>query len=52
MGHLLVIESWVGSMSRLLPTAIREEGHEFTFVTRDLHHYLRSAPAGTGRIRC
>ncbi|WP_405456184.1 ATP-grasp domain-containing protein [Streptomyces sp. NBC_00101] len=48
MGHLLVIESWVGSMSRLLPTAIREEGHEFTFVTRDLHHYLRSAPAGDG----
>ncbi|MFD7556373.1 ATP-grasp domain-containing protein [Streptomyces sp. NPDC059835] len=48
MGHLLVIESWVGSMSRLLPRAIREEGHEFTFVTRDLHHYLRSAPEGEG----
>ncbi|MFG2879444.1 ATP-grasp domain-containing protein [Streptomyces sp. NPDC048337] len=48
MGHLLVIESWVGSMSRLLPRAIREDGHEFTFVTRDLHHYLRSAPAGDG----
>ncbi|MFD8983302.1 ATP-grasp domain-containing protein [Streptomyces sp. NPDC059564] len=45
MGHLLVIESWVGSMSRLLPRAIRESGHEFTFVTRDLHHYLRAAPA-------
>ncbi|NUK40719.1 ATP-grasp domain-containing protein [Streptomyces lunaelactis] len=45
MGHLLVIESWVGSMSRLLPRAVREGGHEFTFVTRDLHHYLRSAPA-------
>ncbi|WP_327282227.1 MULTISPECIES: ATP-grasp domain-containing protein [unclassified Streptomyces] len=45
MGHLLVIESWVGSMSGLLPAAIREGGHEFTFVTRDLHHYLRSAPA-------
>jgi biotin carboxylase len=45
VGHLLVIESWVGSMSRLLPRAIREGGHEFTFVTRDLHHYLRSAPA-------
>ncbi|MFD3530245.1 ATP-grasp domain-containing protein [Streptomyces sp. NPDC058664] len=45
MGHLLVIESWVGSMSRLLPRAIREGGHEFTFVTRDLHHYLRTAPA-------
>ncbi|MFJ8017342.1 ATP-grasp domain-containing protein [Streptomyces sp. NPDC096339] len=48
MGHLLVIESWVGSMSRLLPRAIREDGHEFTFVTRDLHHYLRSAPASDG----
>lgn len=33
-------------MSRLLPRAIREGGHEFTFVTRDLHHYLRSAPEG------
>ncbi|MEW2137976.1 ATP-grasp domain-containing protein [Streptomyces sp. NPDC005409] len=45
MGHLLVVESWVGSMSRLLPRAIREGGHEFSFLTRDLHHYLRSAPA-------
>lgn len=34
-------------MSRLLPRAIREGGHEFTFLTRDLHHYLRSAPEGT-----
>lgn len=32
-------------MSRLLPRAIREGGHEFSFLTRDLHHYLRSAPA-------
>ncbi|MEV7520049.1 ATP-grasp domain-containing protein [Streptomyces sp. NPDC091371] len=48
MGHVLVIESWVGSMSRLLPRAIREGGHEFTFLTRDLHHYLRSAPADGG----
>lgn len=47
MAHLLMIESWVGSMSRLLPRAIREAGHEFTFLTRDLHHYLRSAPEGT-----
>ncbi|WP_395296795.1 ATP-grasp domain-containing protein [Kitasatospora hibisci] len=46
MAHLLVIESWVGSMSRLLPRALREGGHRFTFLTRDLHHYLRSAPAG------
>lgn len=47
MGHLLMVESWVGSMSRLLPRAIREGGHEFTFLTRDLHHYLRTAPEGT-----
>ncbi|MEU2062464.1 ATP-grasp domain-containing protein [Streptomyces sp. NPDC013455] len=47
MAHLLMVESWVGSMSRLLPRAIREGGHEFTFLTRDLHHYLRSAPDGT-----
>ncbi|MFJ4324503.1 ATP-grasp domain-containing protein [Streptomyces tricolor] len=47
MAHLLVVESWVGSMSRLLPRAIREGGHAFTFLTRDLHHYLRSAPEGT-----
>ncbi|MDB1086399.1 ATP-grasp domain-containing protein [Streptomyces sp. ACA25] len=46
MGHLLVIESWVGAMSRLLPRAIGEAGHRFTFLTRDLHHYLRSAPTG------
>ncbi|GAA0299065.1 ATP-grasp domain-containing protein [Streptomyces polychromogenes] len=46
MAHLLVVESWVGSMSRLLPRAIGEGGHEFTFVTRDLHHYLRGAGSG------
>ncbi|MGI5469957.1 ATP-grasp domain-containing protein [Streptomyces sp. CA-132043] len=46
MAHLLMVESWVGAMSRLLPRAIREGGHEFTFLTRDLHHYLRSAPEG------
>ncbi|WP_217236650.1 ATP-grasp domain-containing protein [Streptomyces sp. AC555_RSS877] len=46
MAHLLLVESWVGSMSRLLPRAIRENGHDFTFLTRDLHHYLRSAPEG------
>ncbi|WP_404952844.1 ATP-grasp domain-containing protein [Streptomyces sp. 147326] len=45
MGHLLVVESWVGSMSRLLPRAIGEGGHTFSFLTRDLHHYLRAAPA-------
>ncbi|MFF0011827.1 ATP-grasp domain-containing protein [Streptomyces sp. NPDC005374] len=47
MAHLLMVESWVGSMSRLLPRAVREGGHEFTFLTRDLHHYLRSAPEGS-----
>ncbi|MER5865939.1 ATP-grasp domain-containing protein [Kitasatospora sp. NPDC002040] len=47
MAHLLVIESWVGSMSRLLPRAIGEGGHRFTFLTRDLHHYLRAAPSDT-----
>ncbi|WP_199896638.1 ATP-grasp domain-containing protein [Streptomyces niger] len=46
MAHLLMVESWVGAMSRLLPRAIREGGHEFTFLTRDLHHYLRNAPEG------
>ncbi|GGL37751.1 ATP-grasp domain-containing protein [Planomonospora parontospora] len=45
MAHLLVIESWVGAMSTLLPRAIRDAGHRFTFLTRDLHHYLRSAPS-------
>jgi biotin carboxylase len=44
VAHLLMIESWVGAMSSLLPRAIRENGHRFTFLTRDLHHYLRSAP--------
>uniref|UniRef100_A0AAU2VJ16 ATP-grasp domain-containing protein n=1 Tax=Streptomyces sp. NBC_00008 TaxID=2903610 RepID=A0AAU2VJ16_9ACTN len=47
MAHLLMVESWVGSMSRLLPRAIREGGHDFTFITRDVHHYLRAAPEGT-----
>ncbi len=42
-----MIESWVGAMSTLLPRAIREAGHRFSFLTRDLHHYLRSAP-GSG----
>ncbi|QFZ24387.1 ATP-grasp domain-containing protein [Saccharothrix syringae] len=40
-----MVESWVGAMSSLLPRAINEIGHRFTFLTRDLHHYLRSAPA-------
>jgi argininosuccinate lyase len=40
-----MVESWVGAMSTLLPRGIRESGHRFSFVTRDLHHYLRSSPA-------
>ncbi|WP_329042233.1 ATP-grasp domain-containing protein [Streptomyces sp. NBC_00178] len=46
MPHLLVVESWVGSMSRLLPRTLGEGGHHFTFLTRDLMHYLRGAPEG------
>ncbi len=45
MAHLLVLESWVGASSVLLPRAIKELGHRFTFVTRDLQHYLRNQPA-------
>ncbi|MBB5800413.1 argininosuccinate lyase [Saccharothrix ecbatanensis] len=45
MAHLLMIESWVGAMSSLLPRAIHESGHRFSFLTRDLHHYLRAAPS-------
>ncbi|GLW94215.1 ATP-grasp domain-containing protein [Actinokineospora globicatena] len=44
MGHLLVVESWVGAMSGLLPRAVREAGHGFSFLTRDMQHYLRSSP--------
>lgn len=46
MAHVLLVESWVGAMSHLLPRAVLEAGHRFTFLTRDLHHYLRGAPAG------
>ncbi|MGY2032078.1 ATP-grasp domain-containing protein [Nocardia gipuzkoensis] len=44
MGHLLMVESWVGSMSTLLPAGIRDGGHTFSFLTRDLGHYLRGKP--------
>src|SRR5439155_26427193 len=44
VGHLLLVESWVGAMSTLLLRGIRESGHRFSFVTRDLQHYLRSTP--------
>ncbi|MGV9408379.1 ATP-grasp domain-containing protein [Nocardia sp. NPDC003693] len=43
MGHLLMVESWVGSMSTLLPAGIDAAGHRFSFLTRDLGHYLRTA---------
>lgn len=42
VAHVLMVESWVGAMGRLLPRAIAEAGHEFTFLTRDLGHYLRA----------
>lgn len=42
MGHLLMVESWVGAMSTLLPRGIRDAGHHFSFLTRDVQHYLRS----------
>ncbi|MBF5001849.1 ATP-grasp domain-containing protein [Nocardia sp. BSTN01] len=45
MGHLLMVESWVGSMSTLLPNGLRTAGHTFSFLTRDLGHYLRGKPA-------
>jgi biotin carboxylase len=41
VSHVLLVESWVGAMSTLLPRAVREAGHRFTFLTRNLHHYLR-----------
>lgn len=46
MRHLLVIESWVGASAFLLPKALKHLGCRFTFVTRDLHHYLKAAPPG------
>lgn len=41
-----MVESWAGSMSRLLPRAIERGGHRFTLLTRGLHHYLGTAPGG------
>ena len=34
-----MIESWVGGTARLLPSAIKKLGHEYTFVTRNPGHY-------------
>ncbi|MFD3748439.1 ATP-grasp domain-containing protein [Nocardia sp. NPDC058633] len=42
VGHLLMVESWVGSMSTLLPAGIKNSGHEFSLLTRNLGHYLRA----------
>lgn len=39
-----MVESWVGSMSTLLPHGIDDRGHRFSFLTRDLGHYLRATP--------
>ncbi|HVK55594.1 MAG TPA: ATP-grasp domain-containing protein [Burkholderiales bacterium] len=40
MAHLLMIESWVGGAGRILPAAITQLGHRYTFVTRKRGHYL------------
>jgi biotin carboxylase len=45
MAHLLMIESWVFSTAYLLPRAIHRLGHQFTFMTRDLGHYLNRPEA-------
>jgi biotin carboxylase len=39
MAHLLMIESWVGGTARILPQAILNAGHRYTFVTRNRGHY-------------
>lgn len=40
MAHLLIIENWVEGTGRLLPKAIHELGHSYTFITRNRNHYL------------
>jgi biotin carboxylase len=49
MAHLLMIESWVFSTAYLLPKAIRRLGHRFTFMTRNLEHYL-NRPEASGLV--
>ncbi len=44
MAHLLMVDSWVTEMGQFLPQAIERLGHSFTFVTRDLTHYLKKPP--------
>ena len=43
MAQLLVVESRVGSMSRL-PKTTGDGGHRLTFLTRDLNHYVQGTP--------
>ncbi len=39
MGHLLMLESWVGGTGQILPAALVAQGHTYTFVTRQPAHY-------------
>ncbi len=39
MGHLLMLESWVGGTGQILPAAITAQGHSYSFVTRRREHY-------------
>ncbi|MBA3468681.1 MAG: ATP-grasp domain-containing protein [Herpetosiphonaceae bacterium] len=39
MGHLLMLESWVGGTGQILPAALAAQGHTYTFVTRQRAHY-------------
>src|ERR1700737_369070 len=43
MAHVLVVESWVGPSSISVPLAIRQLGHQFTFLTRNPDHYRSSS---------
>ena len=39
MGHLLMLESWVGGTGQILPAALIAQGHSYSFVTRRPEHY-------------
>lgn len=39
MGHLLLLENWVEGTGQLFPKRIKELGHTYTFVSRNLDHY-------------
>lgn len=47
MAHLLLVESWVGTMGTLLPRSITELGADFTFLTRRPEHYPEFTPDGS-----